>query len=64
MTSPLASNKRDVRIDLIRGLALLFVFTDHISEISSAAGLIAARDFPLPTLRIVTSRRSCSSYQK
>ena len=55
MPSPdAASNKRDVRIDLIRGLALLFVFTDHISEISSAAGLIAARDFPLPTLRIVT----------
>jgi len=38
----------------MRGLALLFVFTDHISEISSLAGLIAARDFPLPTLRTIT----------
>ena len=36
------STKRDIRIGLMRGLALLFVFTGHISEISSLAGLIAA----------------------
>jgi hypothetical protein len=46
--------QRDLRIDLFRGFALLFVFTDHVSEIASAAGLIGARDFPLPTLRIIT----------
>jgi hypothetical protein len=46
--------QRDLRIDLFRGFALLFVFTDHISEIASAAGLIGPHTFPLPTLRTIT----------
>ena len=46
--------QRDLRIDLFRGFALLFVFTDHFSEIASAAGLIGPHAFPLPTLRTIT----------
>ena len=34
--------QRDLRIDLFRGFALLFVFIDHFSEIASAAGLYRA----------------------
>jgi hypothetical protein len=46
--------QRDLRIDLLRGFALLFVFTDHISEIASAAGLIGPHALPPPTLRTIT----------
>lgn len=46
--SALATPKRDIRIDFLRGLALIVIFIDHTTETYRAAG---GHHYYLPTLR-------------
>jgi hypothetical protein len=40
--------QRDLRVDLFRGLALIFIFVDHIQE--NVLQYVTLQNFGLPTL--------------